>query len=327
MDTVEEIVNGSQKKSQTAGSDFGDRSIIQITTRLLNERNFLRWSQSVKLFIRGCGKIEYLTGAKIASDKKDPAYAVWDAENSMIISWLVNPDIGQNHMFLPTAKAVWDSVSATFSDLGNSAQVYEVKTKIRDTKQGDMTVNKFYNRRQSLWQELDQYYDLEWSSIIKIKKMLKRIEFLGMSLYQQQFVRCFQRSEGRKTVMLGSAARPTAVSETSALQVVVVEHSALEGLKKNTDDKARWCDYCNKPRHTREICWKLHGKPSNCKGHRSPEKTRGMQALIDIGSNESFLFNKEQFELLKNVQFCSWLFFKRKEYCSSIILCRYSPTK
>ncbi|KAL5552266.1 hypothetical protein UlMin_002442 [Ulmus minor] len=179
MDTVEDIVNGSQKKSQTAGSDFGDRSIIQITTRLLNESNFLRWSQSVKLFIRGCGKIEYLSGAKIASDKKDPAYAVWDAENSMIISWLVNPmesDIGQNHMFLPTVKAVWDSVSATFSDLGNSAQVYEVKTKIRDTKQGDMTVTKFYNRLQSLWQELDQYYDLEWSSFIK-KKMLKRIGY------------------------------------------------------------------------------------------------------------------------------------------------------
>ncbi|KAJ1377109.1 hypothetical protein SESBI_49228 [Sesbania bispinosa] len=24
-----------------------------------------------------------------------------------------------------------------------------------------------------------------------------------------------------------------------------------------------WCTYCNKPRHTREKCWKLYGKPLN----------------------------------------------------------------
>ena len=26
-----------------------------------------------------------------------------------------------------------------------------------------------------------------------------------------------------------------------------------------------WCDHCKKPWHTRETCWKLHGKPSNWK--------------------------------------------------------------
>ncbi|KAA8519364.1 hypothetical protein F0562_013620 [Nyssa sinensis] len=35
-------------------------------------------------------------------------------------------------------------------------------------------------------------------------------------------------------------------------------------------DKPRvWCDYCNKPRHTRENCWKLHGKPTNWKSNKS----------------------------------------------------------
>lgn len=27
-----------------------------------------------------------------------------------------------------------------------------------------------------------------------------------------------------------------------------------------------WCDHCNKPHHSRETCWKIHGKPANWKG-------------------------------------------------------------
>ncbi|XP_028077565.1 uncharacterized protein LOC114279508 [Camellia sinensis] len=30
-----------------------------------------------------------------------------------------------------------------------------------------------------------------------------------------------------------------------------------------------FCDYCKKPRHTRETCWKLHGTPSGGRGDRS----------------------------------------------------------
>ena len=35
-----------------------------------------------------------------------------------------------------------------------------------------------------------------------------------------------------------------------------------EGRKPSEKDSL-WCSYCRKNRHTRENCWKLHGKPSN----------------------------------------------------------------
>ena len=63
-----------------------------------------------------------------------------------------------------------------------------------------------------------------------------------------------------------------------------IENSALAAgtnggrtTPKRFDEKPRvWCDHCNKPRHTRDTCWKIHGKPTNWKGshdgrfHRSP---------------------------------------------------------
>jgi hypothetical protein len=40
--------------------------------------------------------------------------------------------------------------------------------------------------------------------------------------------------------------------------------SALDmktGDSKNQDRDNLWCTYCKKPQHTRECCWKFHGKP------------------------------------------------------------------
>ena len=88
----------------------------------------------MKLFIRGRGKIDYLNGTKQAPKFDDPTYHVWDVENSMILSWLVNSmesKIGQTYMYLKTAKLPWNVVSKTYSDLGNSSQVYDLKTNIK----------------------------------------------------------------------------------------------------------------------------------------------------------------------------------------------------
>ena len=57
-----------QKKTTETQAPNSDSHSVQITTIRLNGDNFLRWSQSVRMYIRGRGKIGYLTG-----DKKEPA--------------------------------------------------------------------------------------------------------------------------------------------------------------------------------------------------------------------------------------------------------------
>ena len=48
---------------QVSSHGTNDSPSLRITTHKLSGLNFLRWSQSVKLFIRGKGKLGYLTGA------------------------------------------------------------------------------------------------------------------------------------------------------------------------------------------------------------------------------------------------------------------------
>ena len=110
---------------------------VQITTIRLNGVNFLRWSQSVRMYIRGQGKIGYITGDMKASPVNDPLFDCWDAENSMVMSWLVNSmeeDISSNYMCYTTALELWVNVSLMYSDLGNQSLVFELTLKLGEIR-------------------------------------------------------------------------------------------------------------------------------------------------------------------------------------------------
>lgn len=82
-------------------------------------------------------KIDYLTGATKEPDNTDPSHATWDAENSMVMTWLVNSmeeDIGSNYMCCTMVKELWDNVTQMYSNLGNQSQVYELTLKLGDIR-------------------------------------------------------------------------------------------------------------------------------------------------------------------------------------------------
>ena len=71
-----------------------------------------------------------------------------------------------------------------------------------------------------------------------------------------------------------------------------------EGKK---DGKRQWCDHCKRPWHTRETCWKIHGKPSNWKKKTVNEGRALQTGALDQGQQSSagsFPFTKEQIDQL-----------------------------
>ena len=127
----------------------------------LNRGNYLEWSQLVKTCIKGKGKLSHLIGPVVSKD--DPRFVVWDEEDYQIMSWLWNsmqPEISRTCMFLSTAKEIWESVCHTNSKVKDAAQMYELKTRIQNTKQGILSITEYYNVIKSRWLELDQYQNL-----------------------------------------------------------------------------------------------------------------------------------------------------------------------
>lgn len=71
----------------------------------------------------------------------------------MVIAWLINSmelTIRKPYLFLPTAKEAWDVVRDTYSDLENIPQIFELKMKPWQFKQGDPEVMIYYNEMLTL---------------------------------------------------------------------------------------------------------------------------------------------------------------------------------
>ena len=166
-------------------------------------------------------------------------------------------------------------MSQTYSKKGDTAQIHELKTMIYDTKQKDLSVIAYYNTLKVLRQELDLYqhigmeYALDATRLAKMieqdqifnllaglnpqldREEVKYLENILFHPYMKFIPMCSE--ESRRVVMTG----PTP-QENSALNTI---QDGNLGLPKGGENESRWSDHCNKPRHTRETCWKLHGKP------------------------------------------------------------------
>ena len=110
----------------------------------------------------------HLTGEISKPAVGDPNQKKWQSKNSLVIYGLINsmePAIGKPHLFIPTAKDVWEAVRYLYLDLENSSQIFELKTRLWKSKQNDRDVTTYYNELVTLWQELDQCYDDDWENL------------------------------------------------------------------------------------------------------------------------------------------------------------------
>ena len=93
-----------------------------------------------------------------------------------------------------------------------------------------------------------------------------------------------------------------------------VANSGTSKGKKTSEKDSLWYSYCKKTRHTRETCWKLHGKPLNFfKGNGDKGVNSGYKSRANLAENggkqqeESFgqemKLNKEEIDKLKKVHF------------------------
>ncbi|KAJ1413354.1 Gag-polypeptide of LTR copia-type [Sesbania bispinosa] len=291
--------NDNQKKENSTLKDsqppkqeqrvlFGDSHSVQITSFRLNGSNYLRWSQSMQMYIRGRGKLGYLTGERLEPDITDPQHVVWDAENSMVMTWLVNSmeeDISSNYMCYSTAKELWDSVTEMYFDLSNKSHIYELALQAREIRQGGDNLTRYFHSLKRVWQDLDLFNTYKWRSTEDAKHHQVTVEegiifqFLTGLNEELDEVRGriigratlpslgevfaeVRREETHRNVMMGKTKVDPTPPETNAL---VVETAAFKSSTNQKNSSNLWCDHCNKPRHTRETCWKIHGRPAHIK--------------------------------------------------------------
>ena len=251
-----------------------------ITAFKLNGRNFIPWSRSMQMLIRGKGKFGLIDGSIPQPEKTDPSYPAWEIQNSLVMTWLIQSmesQVAEIYLLYPTAKAIWEGIMRSFSDLEDSSQMFFLRTRARNLRQETSSVTTYFHSLTRLWQELDLFQNQQWHDVkdVEIYRLLlvkeRTYDFLAGLNPSLDEVRGrilgikplpsldeifseVRREEHRKVVMLGSTSVPSI--ESSAMVVRGNED-------KNKKSPATWCEFCHKPYHTKAKCWKLHGKPAD----------------------------------------------------------------
>ncbi|KAJ9547058.1 hypothetical protein OSB04_019601 [Centaurea solstitialis] len=321
--------SSSTVEEQTARSTT-ELQNIQAAYRL-NGKNYLKWSQLVRTFLKGKGKLGHLTEAAPGSGTKGSD--VWEEEDSMIMSWLWNsmtPEISDTCMFLSTAKKIWDALHDTYSKVNDAALIYDIKTKTTGAKQGMKTVTEYANFLQNQWQELDYYrtLDVDCSKCSAgIKKFIERdrvydfltglnsefdlvrIQILGRSEFPSlnEAISLVRAKESRRGIMLESpSTENSALLTSNKTHGLVLDKAVTQKANRFNGQKDReelWCTYCKKPRHTKEQCWRLHGKPSTSSREWGQKGGQQRQAHVSIQGPMQELggFSSEEIEKLRSM--------------------------
>ncbi|RVW64365.1 hypothetical protein CK203_046990 [Vitis vinifera] len=244
----------------------------------------------------------------------------------MIMSWLINSmnnNIGENFLLFGTAKDIWDAAKETYSSSENTSEHFQVESALHDFRQGEQSVTQYYNTLTRYWQQLDLLETHSWKclddaatyrQIVEQKRLFKF--FLGLNRelndvrgrimgikplpsLREAFSEV-RREKSRKKVMMGSKEQPAPTLDASAL--AARSFNSIGGDRQKRDRP--WCDYCKKLGHSKEACWKLHGKPTDWKP--KPRFDRDGRAHVAANSESTSVpepspFNKEQMEMLQKL--------------------------
>ncbi|XP_040941559.1 uncharacterized protein [Gossypium hirsutum] len=305
-----EITSNSENFS---GSDApSDSSGLTITCHRLNGNNFLEWSQSVKIFLLSRERLDYATGEIKKPAVIDAGFAKWMRGNGQVMTWLLNsmtPSISRNFLLYTTAAEIWSAVRETYSSTDNIAELYHVEDQAATLKQGTMPVTLYYNTLTALWQQLDLYAHYDWvdprdvalyQQIVTQRRLFQFLQGLNKDLDEvrgrvlaisplpslREAFSMVKKEESRRCVMLSD--EPYSTSERSAL----LTHQSSPSSKRGRP----WCDHCKKPGHSKEKCWKLHGKPQDWKSKHSRDNKSSLFVATSVTS-----FTKEQIAELQKL--------------------------
>ena len=162
--TVSQIT--SNQEAMASSNSSADSNLMPITGHKLNGNNYLQWSHFVMMFICGKGTDDYLNGVAAKPNKTDEKFKVWNAENNMVMSWLINSmtnDIGENFLLYGIAKEIWDAAKETYSNNENTSELFEVESVLHDFRQGELMVTQYFNTLNRYWQQLDLFEEHNWS--------------------------------------------------------------------------------------------------------------------------------------------------------------------
>lgn len=264
---IDKVISDSKKPSMAT---VHETSFPTISVKL-DGTNYRVLSQIMEMHIVGRRKKGYITGRKVAPAENDPSYDEWEAEDTLVKSWLINSmteKLIAHFVQYGTAKEVWDAVRRSYLDVSDSSQIYELMKRSFQSRQGGRHLADYYNELNSIFLELDYRRPNDMGCPTDIEKLRKRtgddrvyVFLAGLDHNLDQVsARILATSPIPSLEEAYSQVRREAQRQTTMGLEDHHEDSAM-AFQKNNTRQTLFCTHCNSTKHTVNVCWKKHGYP------------------------------------------------------------------
>ncbi|GFZ12658.1 hypothetical protein Acr_23g0010430 [Actinidia rufa] len=146
------------------------------------EKNFHTWSHSFQFYLGGKRKTRWILGKELKSTKSDPQFDEWDADNCIILGWMINLVEDQvYHMFMyhDTVHGLWTALNQEYAHARNESRIFELYQDISPASQPTLgsSVADYFAYLHTRWEELAQYEplsDFSNDGVVESKRLDRR---------------------------------------------------------------------------------------------------------------------------------------------------------
>ncbi|XP_077237215.1 uncharacterized protein LOC143878886 [Tasmannia lanceolata] len=307
-------------------------SVTSMTSIKLDGANYPAWSRSVHLYLRGQGKLRFITIDP--PDPKDAGYDKWSQEDAQLQSLLcqsMEPKIASHMLFLDTSRAVWLRTETLYSGSNNLTLITDVYIDFFRISRGDKTVAEYYSDFVGLCEQIDIYHppSTDLKVLAQQKNELRIIRFLdGLG---PEFVPLRQQILGLGTLpsldeifsLVQRALRlDPAISVAGDQSAFAAQSGSFRGTRARGRGRSRrgqgrgfgrdsgggrtyggrgsrYCSHCDMEGHTIDFCYDLHPELRPARAAHFASET---PAAPTPAPSDTMLVSRTEYESLLRLQ-------------------------
>ncbi|XP_019178311.1 PREDICTED: uncharacterized protein LOC109173526 [Ipomoea nil] len=138
-------------------SSTDNPSTVLVNPPLIGSSNYAAWCISMRIALEVKNKWSFIEGSVPMPNRESIEHGAWRRCNLIICSWIfrsVHPSIAASIMHLDQAKEVWDDLRKRFSQC-DAQRISTLQNEIYGLKQNNLSVNEYYTRCKTLWEEMN----------------------------------------------------------------------------------------------------------------------------------------------------------------------------
>ncbi|KAF3772380.1 hypothetical protein EJ110_NYTH57225 [Nymphaea thermarum] len=267
----------------------------------MNGGNYEMWAMQVKRTLIAHEKEHLILEPEPV--QKVGKYGTWFKDNSLVMVWIVGTlyqDIANEVLHKESAKDMWDSLAATYSQARNETRIMQLHHDIHQMRQDGRPLHTYYSSLKSMFERLNSYFP---TCKCEQQKAYRDMLMVGVFLSGLDSV-----YESAKNQMLTSPSIPPIDEAYSKLSRIPIPAATVPdttsamlatrsrggsffargrgGRGRGPPTSRPVCQFCHRIGHTVDKCWQKHGRPAFANQIASTESSEPPKAQHIAPSSE-----------------------------------------